>query len=253
MKMSGEQRIAAKRDDVWKALNDPEVLRRCIPDCQSLTKESDTRLVATVEIKIGPIGARFNGAVELADINAPESYTLIMEGQAGTVGFVKSIVKVKLADEASATLLTWDADAQVGGRLAQLGGPIMDATSKQLAGRFFSQFASVITGVPAKDAKAAAATTSAGAPAYSASSAARGSPVMWLLVTLVAALGGYLFGHGLQADAHSDWMGIAIGLLLLLVGLAGFAFGRSSAAPVVTLDAALLARLLADRDRGGER
>src|SRR3546814_14444110 len=93
MKMSGEQRIAAARDKVWQALNDPDVLRRCIPGCQSLTKESDTRMVATVEIKIGPIGARFNGAVELADINAPDSYTLIMEGQAGTVGLVKSIVQ----------------------------------------------------------------------------------------------------------------------------------------------------------------
>ena len=254
MKMSGEQRIAAKRDDVWKALNDPEVLRRCIPGCQSLAQESDTRLVATVEIKIGPIGARFNGAVELADINAPVSYTLILEGQAGTVGFVKSIVKVKLADDASATLLTWDADAQVGGRLAQLGGPIMDATSKQLAARFFSQFANVMTGAPGKGAKAnSAATSAAGVPAYAAASATRSSPVMWLLVVTVAALGGYLFGHGLQADAHSDWMGIAIGLLLLLVGIAGFAFGRSSAAPVVTLDAALLARLLAGSDRERER
>lgn len=248
MKMSGEQRIAAKRDDVWKALNDPEVLRRCIPGCQSLTKESDTRLVATVEIKIGPIGARFNGAVELADINAPESYTLIMEGQAGTVGFVKSIVKVRLADDAGGTLLSWDADAQVGGRLAQLGGPIMDATSKQLAARFFSQFANVITGAPAKPAAAASAVGAA--PVYAPAAApARGSPVLWLLVVIVAALGGYLFGHGLQADAHSDWMGIAIGLLLLLVGIAGFSFGRASAAPVVTLDAALLARLLAEKER----
>ena len=257
MKMSGEQRIAAKRDEVWKALNDPEVLRRCIPGCQSLTKESETRLVATVEIKIGPIGARFNGAVELADINAPESYTLIMEGQAGTVGFVKSIVKVRLADDAGGTLLTWDADAQVGGRLAQLGGPIMDATSKQLAARFFSQFANVITGAPAKGAKpaaGAAASTVGAAPVYAAAAApSRGSPVLWLLVVIVAALGGYLFGHGLQADAHSDWMGIAIGLLLLLVGIAGFSFGRSSAAPVVTLDAALLARLLAGSDRERER
>src|SRR3546814_13895437 len=93
-------------------------------------------MFATVEIKIGPIGARFNGAVELADINAPDSYTLIMEGQAGTVGFVKSIVKVQLKDDPAGTLLSWDADAQVGGRLAQLGGPIMDATSKPLAARF---------------------------------------------------------------------------------------------------------------------
>src|SRR3546814_4856660 len=108
MKMSGEQRIAAARDKVWQALNDPDVLRRCIPGCQSLTKESDTRMVATVEIKIGPIGARFNGAVELADINAPDSYTLIMEGQAGTVGFVKSIVKVQLKDDPAGTLLSWE-------------------------------------------------------------------------------------------------------------------------------------------------
>src|SRR3546814_18696119 len=86
MKMSGEQRIAAARDKVWQALNDPDVLRRCIPGCQSLTKESDTRMVATVETKIGPIGARINGAVELADINAPDSYTLFMEEQAGKVG-----------------------------------------------------------------------------------------------------------------------------------------------------------------------
>src|SRR3546814_3352882 len=118
-------------DLVWQALNDPDVLRRCIPGCQSLTKESDTRMVATVEIKIGPIGARFNGAVELADINAPDSYTLIMEGQAGTVGFVKSIVKVQLKDDPAGTLLSWDADAQVGGRLAQLGGPIMDTTRSE--------------------------------------------------------------------------------------------------------------------------
>ncbi|HET8882822.1 MAG TPA: carbon monoxide dehydrogenase subunit G, partial [Solimonas sp.] len=241
----------APRDKVWQALNDPDVLKRCIPGCQSLAKESDTRMVATVEIKIGPIGARFNGAVELADINAPDSYTLIMEGQAGTVGFVKSIVKVRLNDDAGNTLLTWDADAQVGGRLAQLGGPIMDATSKQLAARFFSQFANVIAPTRPVKAAAGAAAAPAGAPAIAYAGGGRGSPVAWLLAVVVAALGGYLFGRGLNADPHSEWMGIAIGLLLLLVGIAGFAFGRSSAAPVVTLDAELLARLLADR--GGDR
>src|SRR3546814_15563730 len=114
----------------------PDVLRRCIPGCQSLTKESDTRMVATVEIKIGPIGARFNGAVELADINAPDSYTLIMEGQAGTVGFVKSIVKVQLKDDPAGQLLCWDADAQVGARPAQPGRPIMDAARNTLPPQF---------------------------------------------------------------------------------------------------------------------
>src|SRR5690606_5077472 len=155
MKMSGEQRIAASRDEVWKALNDPDVLKRCIPGCQSLTKESDTRMVATVEIKIGPIGARFNGAVELADINAPRSYTLIIEGQGGTVGSVKSIAKVQLGDDNGATVLSYDVDAQVSGRLAQLGGPIMDATAKQLAARFFGGFAKVFA--PEQETKKAVA------------------------------------------------------------------------------------------------
>lgn len=250
MKMSGEQRIAAQREQVWQALNDPDVLRRCIPGCQSLTKESDTRMVATVEIKIGPIGARFNGAVELADINAPDSYTLIMEGQAGTVGFVKSIVKVQLKDDAGGTLLSWDADAQVGGRLAQLGGPIMDATSKQLAARFFSQFANIIA--PGKQAAAKQAGAAAAGTGYAAPAAA-GSRMAWLLAVIVAGLVGYLLGRGLNADPHSEWMGISIGLLLVIVGAAGVQFGRRTAAPVVTLDANLLARLL-DGSRGeGDR
>jgi uncharacterized protein len=243
MKMSGEQRIAASRDEVWKALNDPDVLKRCIPGCQSLTKESDTRMVATVEIKIGPIGARFNGAVELADINAPSAYTLIIEGQGGTVGSVKSIAKVQLRDDNGATVLGYDVDAQVSGRLAQLGGPIMDATAKQLAARFFGGFAKVFA--PEKEAKAAVAAGGA-VPAYAAASS-RGSPLVWMLGIVIAALLGYIFGRGVGAEGvASEWAGIAIGLLLLIVGLLGFEYGRRTAAPVVTLDARLLARLLSE-------
>jgi carbon monoxide dehydrogenase subunit G len=247
MKMAGEQRIAAPREKVWQALNDPDVLKRCIPGCQSLTRESDSRMVATVEIKIGPIGARFNGAVELADINAPDSYTLIIEGQGGTVGSVKSIAKVRLSDaDAGNTLLTYDVDAQVSGRLAQLGGPIMDATAKQLAARFFSGFGAVFAPPKAATAAtprgAAAAGASGGAPSYAPAS--YGSPIAWLLAVALAAVGGYLFGRGFHADPHSEWMGIAIGLLLLVVGAAGFSYGRRAAVPVITLDAELLARLL---------
>ncbi|HEY1075297.1 MAG TPA: carbon monoxide dehydrogenase subunit G [Fontimonas sp.] len=241
MQITGQQRISATRQQVWNALNDPEVLRRCIPGCQSLSKESDTRMVATVEIKIGPIGARFNGAVELADINAPDSYTLIIEGQGGTVGSVKSIAKVKLSDGGDgATVLGYDVDAQVSGRLAQLGGPIMDATAKQLAARFFGQFGNVIAGPAPSAAGAVAARGGAGAPAM------RGSPLMWMLSIGVAAAAGYVIGQG-GGVGQADWMGIAIGLLLLIVGAAGFEFGRRSSSPVVTLDAELLARLLEDK------
>lgn len=249
MKMSGEQRIAANREKVWAALNDADVLRRSIPGCQSVSKESDTRMVATVEIKIGPIGARFNGSVDLSDIVAPDSYTMTIEGQGGTVGFVKSIAKVKLSDAGDGTLLSYDVDAQVGGRLAQLGGPIMDATAKQLAARFFSQFGAAVAPAPVA-AAASGATATAGSTAYPSAGAApasRGTPIAWLLAIVVASLVGYLVGHGAAVDTHADWMGIAIGLLLLIVGAAGFEFGRRAAAPVVTLDASLLARLLEDR------
>lgn len=242
MKMSGEQRIAATRDEVWKSLNDPDVLRRCIPGCQSLTKESDTRMVATVEIKIGPIGARFNGSVELADINAPTSYTLIIEGQGGTVGSVKSIAKVSLSDDGSGTLLRYDVDAQVNGRLAQLGGPIMDATAKQLAARFFGQFGKVI-GTPEP---VAAAAGGVAVGSRRAAAGAGGTPIAWMLAVVVAALVGYLVGRGAGVAGASDWMGIAIGLLLLIVGFAGFEYGKRSGTAVVTLDAALLAKLLGE-------
>lgn len=246
MQMNGQQRISATRQQVWEALNDPEVLKRCIPGCQSLAKESDTRLVATVEIKIGPIGARFNGTVELSDIAAPDSYTMTIEGQGGTVGSVKSIAKVKLSDGGDGvTVLSYDVDALVSGRLAQLGGPIMDATAKQLAARFFGQFGKVIAGpepAAAGEGKAAAK-RAAGTGTVSAGG---GSPMVWLLTVVVAALVGYLVGHSGNAD-HSDWMGIAIGLLLLIVGAAAFEFGRRAAAPTITLDASVLARLLDDK------
>jgi uncharacterized protein len=244
MQMNGQQQISATRQQVWEALNDPEVLKRCIPGCQSLAKESDTRLVATVEIKIGPIGARFNGTVELSDINAPDSYTMTIEGQGGTVGSVKSIAKVKLSDGgAGITVLSYDVDALVSGRLAQLGGPIMDATAKQLAARFFGQFGKVIAG---PEPVAAGAAKARGVRATGTASAASGSPMIWLLTLVVSAFVGYFIGHSGSTE-HSDWMGIAIGMLLLIVGAAGFEFGRRSGTTNITLDADLLARLLEDK------
>jgi len=255
MQMTGQQRIAASRQKVWEALNDPDVLRRCIPGCQSLEKEADDRLKATVEVKIGPIGARFNGAVTLSDLDPPNGYTITGEGQGGTVGFAKGGAKVRLADDAGGTLLSYEVDAQVGGRLAQLGGPIIDATAKQLAGKFFEQFGQVVGGAaqpqaaaaPAGAPAAATAPVAGIAPARSpaAAPAPQGLPVAWMLAVCVAALVGYLVGHGhgQGVAGSSDWMGLAIGLLVVIVAYAGFEFGRRSAAPTLVLDPALLARL----------
>ena len=146
MRITGEERIAAPRSRVWEALNDPDILRQCIPGCQALDRESADRLRAIVEVKIGPIGARFNAVVTLADVVAPNSYTINAEGQGGTVGSAKSSIRVRLAENGGATLLSYEVDAQVGGRLAQLGGPIIDATAKQLSNKFFKRFGEVIGG-----------------------------------------------------------------------------------------------------------
>lgn len=245
MQMAGEQRIAASRQRVWEALNDPEILRTCIPGCQSLEKESDERLKATVEVRIGPIGARFNGAVTLSDLDPPNGYTISGEGQGGTVGFAKGGAKVSLAEDRGDTMLTYRVDAEVGGRLAQLGGPIIDATARQLAGKFFKRFGEVVGAPVVAQAQPAPAVEPAamGRPAAPAGIAAnRGLPIAWILALVFAVLIGFLVGRGV-GGAPSDWMGLAIGLFVVVVAAAAFEFGRRSAAPVVVLDAALLARL----------
>jgi carbon monoxide dehydrogenase subunit G len=251
MNMTGEQRIAAPRQRVWEALNDPEILRASIPGCQSLDRAADDRFTAAVEVKVGPIGARFKGAVSLADLNPPNGYTLVLEGNGGIAGSVKGSAKVRLSEDAGSTLVSYEVDAQIGGRMAQLGGPIIDATSKQLAGKFFGRFGEIVGGAanpvePGRAKTTASPTTPVGAPAALAApspAASGGLPIAWILATVVAALTGFLIGRG-QGAAGSDWAGVAIGLLLIVVAATAFEYGRRVAAPVVMLDGALLRRLI---------
>ena len=241
MRMTGEERVAAAVDRVWQALNDPGILRQCIPGCQSLESESGERLRALVEIKIGPIGARFNATVTLRDIRPQSGYTLVGEGQAGTVGSAKATIKVQLQEQGAGTLLRYEVDAEVGGRLAQLGGPIIDATAKQFAARFFKRFGEVLGGA-AESAPTRAAVQPSSETAASPTSGA--FPIAWILAVVVAALVGYLIGHAHNEGSGSDWMGLAIGLLVVIVAAAGFEFGRRTAAPQIVVDAALIQRLL---------
>lgn len=231
MEMKGEQRIAAPRTKVWEALNDPDILRQCIPGCQSLEKEGD-RMKAAVEIKIGPIGARFNGAVTISDAKPPESYTISGEGQGGTVGNAKGGARVRLAEVDGGTLLSYEVEAQVGGRLAQLGGPIIDATAKQLAGKFFTKFGEVVEGpVAAPEASPVAGAGAApgavvAVPQYVAAAPAPsgGSLWGWIVAVALAIITGFLLG---RSDAGEVWMVAAI-LTAVVVAAAGYEAGKRS-------------------------
>jgi carbon monoxide dehydrogenase subunit G len=140
MDMTGERRIPAPRTVVWDALNDPEVLKASIPGCESLEKSGDTELKATAAIKVGPISARFSGKVQLTDIDPPNGYRISGEGQGGVAGFAKGGANVSLVEDGADTILSYQVNAQVGGKLAQLGGRLIDATAKQMADAFFDRF-----------------------------------------------------------------------------------------------------------------
>jgi len=146
MDLTGEERIAASRDAVWKALNDPEVLKACIPGCESLERVSDTELTAVVGVKIGPVKARFNGKVELTNLNPPTSYTISGEGTGGIAGFAKGGADVTLTEEGAETVLAYVVKADVGGKIAQVGSRLIASTSKKLATQFFENLNGAVSG-----------------------------------------------------------------------------------------------------------
>jgi carbon monoxide dehydrogenase subunit G len=148
MEIKGEYKIAAPRDKVFAALNDQAVLKACIPGCESLEKLSDTEMTAKVRLRIGPVSAAFSGKVTLSDIDPPNGYRIAGEGQGGVAGFAKGGAVVKLAADDGGTVLTYDVDAQVGGKIAQVGARLISGTAKKLADQFFGKFAESV-GAPA--------------------------------------------------------------------------------------------------------
>ncbi len=187
MEMSGEYRIAAPREKVWTALNDPEVLKQAIPGCQDLEKTADNEFTAKVRAKVGPVSATFVGKVSLADINPPESYTIAGEGKGGNAGFAKGSAEVRLTEDGAVTVLNYDAKAQVGGKLAQIGSRLIGGTAQKLADQFFGTFSEIV----------APAGEEAPAPEVAAPPAERRgvSPLMWILgLVVVVILLLFLFG-----------------------------------------------------------
>ena len=146
MELKDDILIPAPRDVVYAGLNDPEILKDCIPGCEELTKTSDTRLEAKVTLKIGPVKAKFKGDVTLNPEGAPERFSLTGEGNAGVAGFAKGGAEVTLEERGAETLLSYEARADVGGKLKQLGNRLVASTSKKLAAEFFAKFAEKVGG-----------------------------------------------------------------------------------------------------------
>jgi hypothetical protein len=190
MEIKGEYKIAAPRDKVFSALNDPAVLQACIPGCESLEKTSDTEMKAKVRLRIGPVSATFTGKVTLSDIDPPNGYRISGEGQGGVAGFAKGGAVVTLRDDGGATVLDYNVDAQVGGKIAQVGARLIDGTARKLADEFFGKFAAMVGGPPAA---AVAGTPSAAeapsaAPAPAPSAAAQRGYKHWLVIAIGAAV-----------------------------------------------------------------
>jgi carbon monoxide dehydrogenase subunit G len=206
MDMTGEYRIPAPRQRVWEALNNPEILKASIPGCEELVQKSPTELEAKVRAKVGPVSARFGGAVTLGDLNPPESYTISGQGSGGAAGFAKGGASVHLTEDGGATVLRYEAKAEVGGKLAQIGSRLIQGTARKMADDFFGTFSRIVAEQEVAAAPAAAAEAPpaeapapvepappppAAAPAYPPPEAPRGlaqNPLVWLAGVVVLIL-----------------------------------------------------------------
>jgi carbon monoxide dehydrogenase subunit G len=155
--MSGEKLLNLPQETVWRALNDPEILRQSIPGCESFEAIGENQYRATVASRIGPVQARFNGNVRISDVNAPNGYTLSGEGSGGAAGSAKGTAQVRLEPAAGGTRLSWSADAAISGKLAQIGSRLIDSTVNMMAGQFFDRFEQLLAGRQVEDKPVAAA------------------------------------------------------------------------------------------------
>jgi carbon monoxide dehydrogenase subunit G len=200
MELNGDVLVAAPRARVWAALNDPEVLRRCIPGCEAMAATGEHEMAATVAVKLGPVRARFNGRVRLADVRPGEGCTLQFEGQGGAAGMARGASSVGLHDEPGGTRVSYQTQASVAGKLGQVGGRMIDAAARQMADQFFAAFQAEVAPTPAQTSEAAppgeqpaAATpsvesaaapagTPAAAPAPTVAPSGEASRVLWFVL-----------------------------------------------------------------------
>lgn len=200
MEFTGEHLVPAPIDKVWAGLNDPEILRRSIPGCTEMMQTGDSEFTASVVVRVGPVSATFKGKVELSDLDPPHGYTLSGRGQGGPAGFAKGSARIRLTPEGEFTRLSYLADVDVGGKLASVGGRLIQSVAKKNAEEFFSAFSSVVTGgkAPAEAQRSGSGAPGAALPGGSCADdghIALIDRVAWLLVgTALGVAGTLLFG-----------------------------------------------------------
>jgi carbon monoxide dehydrogenase subunit G len=187
MEMTGEYRIEAPRERVWEALNEPGILRRCLPGCEALERTSDRGFTSRIKAKVGPVSAKFTGEVTLSELLPPESYVISGEGKGGTAGFAKGRAAVRLDEDGGATRLSYRAEAQVGGKLAQIGSRLIQSTAQKMADDFFGRFAAELAPRAESEPVAAAETPAEAEPAETAAEADL-PPGVWVTGLLVIVL-----------------------------------------------------------------
>jgi len=208
MELTGERLLPLSRERVWEALNDPEILKQSVPGCESLERVDDTNYKVVMAAAVGPVKARFNGKLKLTDLHAPESYSMSFEGSGGAAGFGKGTAHVELSPEDTGTRLVYKANAQVGGRLAQVGSRLIDGVARKMAEEFFGRFTDALApqvqadAATAEPAAAGADTQDQASPSRVAapvSSTANAAPArggkMWMWATIGVVVVGLIAYH----------------------------------------------------------
>ncbi len=217
MELTGEHRIPASREKVWAALHDPDILKECVTGCQSIEMTSPGRFLGKVLAKVGPVKATFDADVSIENAVAPESYTLVGEGKGGVAGFAKGSADVQLAEDGSDTILSYQAKAKIGGKLAQLGSRLVDTTAKKYAADFFAALSEKLGGAEMSEQIQAAAPSPS--PSPTAAENAQAMPVSATpsgTAAAVAVGGGVAPGKGI-----SGWVwGVGAFAVVILVLIA---------------------------------
>ena len=183
MEMTGEQLIPIPQAEVWRGLNDPEILKTCITGCESIERVSDAEYRVALTASVGPVKAKFTGKLRMTDLNPPDSYSLVFEGSGGAAGFAKGGAKVSLSAQGSATRLVYSAKASVGGKLAQIGSRLSDSVAMNMADEFFDKFNQTMAPAAPAAAESPATTGAASEPAPGASF----NPI-WIVAATILAL-----------------------------------------------------------------